>query len=341
MSDLGPSPASGRRLDASNVLGYLVDRGIVPDETGWAEPLGGGVSAEVLMVRTPRASWVVKQALPRLRVAQEWTAAPTRIITEAAALRLAHEIVPDNVPGVELLDPDFLVVVMQRAPDRLVEWKSELMAGGTDKSAATATRLGEILARVHSHTCEVSTLQEAFGDTEAFVQLRIDPFYRTVAAKFPRFAAVLAELGADLLGQPTCLVHGDFSPKNMLADGGDLWVLDWEVAHLGNPVFDLAFMLAHLVCKSVHQPRFRVLYRTCARRFLAAYDRDAGDHLRPDEAALLAHTAAIVLARTDGKSPAPYLTAEQRQIARTAAGAWLADPSPSGDILNRLWSELP
>ena len=48
---------------------------------------------------------------------------------------------------------------------------------------------------------------------------------------------------ADCMGRRHSLVHGDYSPKNLLTDGSSLMVIDWECVHYGNPAFDAAFLL--------------------------------------------------------------------------------------------------
>ena len=52
-----------------------------------------------------------------------------------------------------------------------------------------------------------------------------------------------------------CLVHGDYAPKNILLGRDGAWILDAEVAHVGNPVFDLAFFLAFPLLTAVQKPR--------------------------------------------------------------------------------------
>jgi 5-methylthioribose kinase len=184
-----------------------------------------------------------------------------------------------------------------------------------------------------------ATLCRDFGDTESFIALRIDPFHKTVAERLPDLAERLMELADQLIDCRVCLVHGDFSPKNVLADGADLWVIDWEVAHMGNPIFDVAFLLAHLLCKTAHAPQSAQLYRDCAQRFLTSYDNHIRGELRPDPPALVEHTAAVVLARTDGKSPAAYLSSAQRDTARRAAIGWLTETPTRGEVI-QLWRDL-
>jgi aminoglycoside phosphotransferase (APT) family kinase protein len=328
------------RLTADSVLGYLAENGVVETQMASVETVEGGVSSDVFFVESPGGSWVVKQALTRLKVAQEWDASPARIITEAAALRLAGRLMPGGVPPVALVDADRFVLVEERAPRRFGDWRTELLGGGTQHSVLTAARLGEVLATLHSLTFGDATLHRDFGDIESFIALRIDPFHKTVAARLPDLAERLMELADQLIDCRICLVHGDFSPKNVLADGGSLWVIDWEVAHVGNPVFDVAFLLAHLVCKTAHAPQSAQLYRDCAQRFLTSYHNHIRGELRPDPSGLIQHTAAVVLARTDGKSPAAYLTSAQRDTARRAAIGWLTETPTGAEVIQQLWSGL-
>jgi 5-methylthioribose kinase len=337
------TPDQTARLRETTVLGYLVRRGVVTEEAAGSETsrvqvLGGGVSADVFAVWTPDGAWVVKQALSQLRVRQRWLATPQRAVTEGRALALAARILPGRVPPLVLVDADAYVVVEGMAPTGLVDWKAVLLAGGGGHDVATARGLGDGLAVLHRSTWDDPSLEADFGDTATFVELRIVPFHRASSAARPELAARLSELAADLFDRPRCLVHGDFSPKNILADGGRLWVLDWEVAHLGNPVFDLAFLVAHLVCKAVHAPGHRPLYQACAETFLDAYRAGMPAELVPKAESLAAHVAAIVVARTDGMSPADYLDDPQRDRARDLARRVLDTPSTT---IADLWRQLP
>jgi aminoglycoside phosphotransferase (APT) family kinase protein len=334
-------PLEGDEVDVEILADYLRSRDLVPEDAAIsAERLTGGVSADVVAVRIEAASgsqnWVIKRALPKLRVASAWVAAPKRAITEARAMEVAARILPGRVPDVLYVDPVAFVIVQQRAHPSLRDWRASLLAGPRAEDLETAAALGTSLATLHSATTDRSALSE-FGDLSALVELRIDPFHRTAAAALPDAASRLDELADELIERRYCLVHGDFTPKNVLADGSRLQILDWEVAHIGNPVFDIALLLAHFVCKAVHRPGSARGYVTCAREIHHRYIAGIAPALRPDERSIAAHLAAFVLARTDGKSPAAYLTADQKRTARNLALGWLGDSSVEpADIWNEL-----
>jgi 5-methylthioribose kinase len=91
------------------------------------------------------------------------------------------------------------------------------------------------------------------------------------------------------------------------------------VAHVGDPTFDLAYLLCHLVLKAVHRPGCAASYRDTARRFLGAYGAPASGELS-------ANVACLLLARVDGKSPADYLDPDEQKEVRELGRAMLVDP---------------
>ncbi|MBS1888556.1 MAG: phosphotransferase [Actinobacteria bacterium] len=292
-------------------------------------PLRGGVSAEIFEVRAGARAFVLKRALPRLEVADDWRADPRRVIVEGRALELAHSIAPAAAPRVADLDEERAVLCMERAPDSMVDWRSMLLEGVVD--VAVAERLGEALADWHRETAGSAAARERFADRSHFEDLRLDPFYATVAARYPQVAAPVGAAAECLRGVSACLVHGDFSPKNVLADGERVWVLDWEVAHYGAPVFDLAFLLAHLRLKSIHLPLAAEEHLAAAAAFLCAYAR-CGGPVDPEDPDLPTQIGCLLLARVGGKSPARYLTEEQRALAAEVGLALLSDGRPAGPL---------
>ena len=56
----------------------------------------------------------------------------------------------------------------------------------------------------------------------------------------------------------TTLVHGDFRVGNMLVDGDDLTaVLDWELARVGDPLYDLGYASLHYFAGKLIEPTDR------------------------------------------------------------------------------------
>ncbi|HET6173307.1 MAG TPA: phosphotransferase [Gaiellales bacterium] len=313
-------------LAAGTVVEYLVARGVVPSDAQLTvEELAGGVSGTVLAVRGPGIALVVKQALPQLRVAGEWIAPARRTDTEAAALRLAARLIPGRVPPVVDSDEAEHVVVLQHAPRGWRNWQAELLAGRPH--AASGHWAGETLGRLHAATAGDAEVAAAFADYEAFAQLRLEPYHGVVMAQLPQLAGALQPLVEELRDGRTCLVHGDYAPKNILLGPDGAWILDAEVAHYGHPVFDLAFFLAFPLLTALERPALAAACSELVQRFTAAYARRAPT-LVPAQRSLTAHTGAMLLARTDGRSPATFLGARTIRRARTLGQRLVLDPAP-------------
>jgi 5-methylthioribose kinase len=192
--------------------------------------------------------------------------------------------------------------------------------------AASGRWAGETLGRLHSATAGDAEVAAAFGDYEAFAQLRLEPYHGVVMKRLPDLAPALEPLVAELRDTRTCLVHGDYAPKNILLGPDGAWALDAEVAHYGHPVFDLAFFLAFPLLTALEHP---ALARACSelvRGFAEAYARRAAA-LSPPTSSLVAHTGAMLLARTDGRSPATFLGARAAAKARALGRRLLLEPT--------------
>jgi tRNA A-37 threonylcarbamoyl transferase component Bud32 len=329
-------PALPPLLTAESVIPYLRRRQLLDvGAEAIARPLGGGVSNIVLEVVSDQRSLVVKQSLPKLRVALEWLAKRERIVTEGQALRWAAGLTPGAVPEVLDMDAGSYTMVIERAPDSWVDWKARLLAGDADPNVAA--QLGTNLAAWHEASRDDAEISAAFDDAEAFEQLRVDPYYRAIMPKHPALAPEIAGYIDRMQATHRCLVHGDFSPKNVLLGESGLWVVDFEVAHMGDPAFDLAFMHNHLLLKAIHRPEQINGYADCAHAFWRAYRHGVGDGFGGPTAYVFGHVGCLMLARVDGKSPAEYLTPEGQRWARTLGASILNSPPT---VLEDAWSRL-
>jgi tRNA A-37 threonylcarbamoyl transferase component Bud32 len=326
-----------RLLDERSVLSYVRDRGLLDGAPATASVLRGGVSNVVLAVDDGRRRVVVKQSLGRLRVRDEWHAPRERVMAEAAALDAARGLTATRVPMVVDRDPERHVVVIEAAPEDWRDWKTQLLRG--DATPALGRNLGEVLGRWHRLTVGSALPAEVEGQA-SFEVLRLEPYYRTAARRQPALSDQILSLAEELSSRRVCLVHGDFSPKNVLvdptADGESLWVIDFEVAHRGDPAFDVAFLASHLILKSIHRPAWAPLYDACLRAFATAYVAEvragaesAASPLTPRWPYLLSHVGALLVARVVGRSPAEYLTPQEQRLSLGLGADLLREP-PDG-----------
>lgn len=312
-------------LTPTNAAAYLSAHGYAL--SGVVLPLGGGVSNTVLLAETVRGRLVVKQALERLRVAEEWRSDPARTLREAAALRDMAGLLPAGAtPGVAFVDEQNYIYAMEAAPEGAQDWKTLLLAGVIDPAVGGA--VGRLLAQQVAATRPAVPWRERYGDQRVFDELRLDPYYRFTAARHLDLAPYFARAIARCRERAASLVHGDWSPKNLLIAGGRPMVIDYEVVHYGDPAFDAAFLLNHLLLKSYHRPEWRSRYGEAA----AAFWREAAPVV--DAEGVKLHLGCLLLARVDGKSPAEYLFCETKPALRALARSILL--TPPGDVLE-LW----
>jgi aminoglycoside phosphotransferase (APT) family kinase protein len=266
-------------------------------------PLEGGVASDVRVIDTPQGPLVIKKALPKLKVAADWFSDPARSMIEVAAIEAFGSVAGrDTVPEIAWVRPDEHCFAMRLVDPRLRNWKNDLMAGRID--LATAARVGEILGVFHRNSASRPDIAGNFDDRRYFRELRIEPFFDHVAARRPELALRISEVATSMLARREALVHGDYSPKNILADGKDVVILDFEVAHWGDPRFDIAFCLAHLILKSALRDGHPGPIGAAIGTFLGAYERTGLPVIDADLANI---TACLLLARLFGKSPADYL----------------------------------
>jgi 5-methylthioribose kinase len=311
-------------LTPENAREYLRRRGVLDEDqatAATAEPLGGGVSNRVVRVEYPGGCLVVKQPRADLAVEADWPADVDRVHNEAAAARAYAAVLADarleaRVPAVRDEDRDEHVVSFACAPGEAT-WKEQLLAGAVDRSVART--LGRVLGTVHANAAGDADLRADFDSIRPFEQLRLDPYHRATAERHPDVAdEIEAELKRVRATRRT-LVHGDYSPKNVLV-GDPVWIIDFEVAHWGDPAFDVAFMASHLCIKSVYNGHRREAYLDALDAFRTAYREAVDWSVEPDA---IRELAVLVLARVDGKSPVEYVeegsTAETlRRIATRA-----------------------
>jgi 5-methylthioribose kinase len=324
-------------IDATNAEAYLHDAGrISPGERVTVRELAGGVSNVVLLVEfanPAREPVVLKQAREQLRVAQPWFCSPERIWREVEVLRACGELLADdqadevrtNVPRILWEDREQFVFAMSAAPPHAKPWKNALMAGKLDTQVAAAC--GRLLGRLHGRSWENAELAQQLADRHFFEDLRVAPYYRKISEVHPAIAPQIQALIAEMDEYGRALVHGDYSPKNLLVSPGVVTLIDCEVGHYGDPTFDLGFFLTHLQLKALHFPALAESFSAGSRRFLTAYAQAMPAEIMADLSwgpRIVAHLRACTLARIDGKSPVEYLDDRERSAARALALSWFA-----------------
>jgi aminoglycoside phosphotransferase (APT) family kinase protein len=289
------------------LLAWLRARGsLAPNQQVGIRTLAGGVSNRTVLVEFERGeAWVLKQALPKLRVPVDWFCSPERITREAMGMRWLEGVAPPgSITPLILTEPGEHLLAMRAVPQPHENWKSMLLAGrvAPDHVAQFAFLLASI------HTARAGIPPE-FEDRKYFEALRLEPYYSYTAQMTPEAAPFLSRLIEDTRVTRACVVHGDYSPKNILVHEDRLVLLDHEVIHIGDPGFDIGFSMAHLLSKARHVRASRRELTQAAFEYWRVY----ADAVAPDEERCVRHSLGCLLARVAGRSQLEYLRAEEKR----------------------------
>jgi aminoglycoside phosphotransferase (APT) family kinase protein len=330
---------------ADDLVAWLRATGRLPaGEQPEVTVLGGGVSSRAVLVRSDRRAWVLKQALAKLRVPVDWFSDPLRVHREASALRWLAELAPaGSTPRLVFEDADEHVVCMTAVPEPHENWKSMLLAG--DVRTEHVERFAAILATIHVRSGRrLGELEEEFGDRAYFETLRLEPYYGYAAETAAAAAPFLRALQGETRSVRATLVHGDYSPKNVLVHAGRLVLVDHEVSHLGDPAFDVGFSSAHLLSKAHHLPASRHDFLAAARTHWGGYARATSGQPWRDglETRAVRHTIGCLLARVAGRSQLEYLSpAEKARQLRLALDLAAVPPATMAELVDGWERALP
>jgi tRNA A-37 threonylcarbamoyl transferase component Bud32 len=281
---------------------------------------------------------VVKRALDRLRVKDEWFADRRRNRSEQDYFAYVGKLFPGVVPRVLHSDPVRGWFAMEFIDGETRNWKSELLAGRADPAAAA--RAGDTLGRIHRASWGDPEARERFDTLENFTQLRIAPYLLSTAERVPELGSELLAEASRLGATRLALVHGDYNPKNLMVATNRLVILDAEVAWYGDPAFDMGFLLTHFQLKALYHSTAPEPMLGLATEAWRSYAAAVG----PADPGLEARTARLVLclmlARIHGKSPVEYLTGEEpRRRVTDFVRRNLPRPPPSIPGLVAAWRE--
>jgi fructosamine-3-kinase len=315
----------------------LIQAGEAPQWTA----LRGGVSSDIWRLDSGGRRYCLKRALAKLRVVDEWTAPVGRNLHEWLWFETVGARFADVVPKLIARDEArgvFAMAFLEPSNHRL--WKGELLAGRAD--IAFASEVGRALGRIHAATAGDQAIAAQFATDACFYDLRLDAYLLAAGRRQPCVAARLEHLVARTAERKLALVHGDVSPKNIMIGPRGPVFLDAETAWWGDPAFDLAFCLNHLLLKQRVAPQataaLNASFDALASAYLAHVDWEAKGALEARAATLL---PGLLLARVDGKSPVEYLPDEaDRAPVRNVAIGLLRDPVATLDGVRAAWARI-
>jgi aminoglycoside phosphotransferase (APT) family kinase protein len=319
------------------LLELLHQRGLIATARPVVQPLTGGVSSDIWLIDDGRQQLVMKRALPKLRVADDWFADVSRNRHEQDFMDYVGSFLPGAVPRLVHRDPEHGFFLMEYLGPEFANWKTMLMAGQVNPDHAR--QAAEILAAIHRRSWNDPDVRARFNTTAQFRQLRIDPYLVTTGDRHPPLRTFFHEEAKRLANTQLCLVHGDYSPKNILISPERMVLLDCEVAWFGDPAFDVAFLLNHLFLKALHRRQAASACLGLADRawstYLGGLAAEQQDGLETRVCRLL---PMLMLARVDGKSPVEYLTDGTKQdLTRAFVAECLSSRERDFQWIRRAW----
>jgi 5-methylthioribose kinase len=328
------------RIDQA-VLSFLYRAGLAPeDSTPTFTSLTGGVASDIWKVNVNERTFVLKRALPQLRVQQVWKAPISRNANEVQWMLEAKRIVPSSVPEILAHDPELNLFAMTFLdPTAYPIWKQELQAGHIDNMFAG--EVGRIICAIHSGSAGSPSIASKFSTDDVFYSIRIEPYLEATARIHPDLSNALQNLASSTMSSKRALVHGDISPKNILVGPSGPVFLDAECAWYGDPAFDFAFCLNHILLKTISQRGDRRAlmesFEALMGRYLMGVTWEPPGELEARAARLL---PALLLARIDGKSPVEYITGTaDKELVRSVARTLIATPQSRLSEIRRRWSQ--
>ncbi len=215
-----------------------------------ADVVEGGRSNLTYVVGDGRSHWVVRR--PPLGHVLPTAHDMTREFRVISGLRDTAVPVPEAIllcEDADVVGAQFYVMsFVEGTPYRTAD---ELAKLGEQRTRAIADALVDTLVDLHAVDPADVGLAD-FGRPEGFLERQLRRWKKQLDASRSRDLPGIEELhdrlaaAVPVSGKPS-IIHGDYRLDNVLVDTGDdiSAVLDWEMSTLGDPLTDLALLVAY------------------------------------------------------------------------------------------------
>ncbi len=304
----------------NQVIPYLASKGLVDDAklTSVVQLKGGNLNY-LYLIRTPQKSLVLKQALRNPHFKQDLILPPERNLIEKEAMVLFKKRTGSNsIPNIYHFDNENFATVMQAVPDKFVQLTCPLLKGEVNLSLAK--KLGEFYAQLHNATYNDPEIKKQFAFMECFDKLKMALFHQELynSTNDIKIKENVRQAMLKCHQNKIVLIHGDAQPKNILVNGNDFFVLDYEIATYSDPAHDLGNLAAHyLLSAIVNYPLRRKYYLAIEAIFDAYEEKTALKNLFPKiKINALSHFAPVMYGRVDGTANVPFIEGQTKEVAR-------------------------
>ena len=269
--------------------------------------LTGGVSSEVYHVKTIKNNYCIKRSLKRLLVKKKWIVNTNRIKFEYLWLKHCQNILKRNIPNTYEFNNKKKYIVMEYLKTSQYKTLKQLYFNKII-NINTIRSISKHLYKIHSNSSNYKTKKTFEGNYKNFYDLRLDPYFNEVGRVYPKYKGYIKKINESYIKHSNTLVHGDFSPKNILVGKNKIIYLDAECCNFGDPVFDLVFFTNHLLIKSIFfkdkSQEFIKLYISFYKEYLSNLStKNFNSYIDR----IIKMTPIMLLSRVDGKSPVEYI----------------------------------
>lgn len=325
-------------MDKQKITALLRQENLISGSEINFKSLRGGVSSDIFLVSDGKNSVVVKQALPKLNVEDDWYADISRNDNEQKFIRYLERIKPEAVPKLLYSNSEHSFFVMEFLDDGFKNWKKQMLKGIFDPQIAKNS--AKLLATIHQQSWKNQELKKEFKKADNFYELRTDPYLVTTGKRHPDLKHLFFDEAERLKTHQETTIHGDFSPKNIMIENDQVVLLDHEVAWFGDPAFDLAFFLNHLYLKMLyHFTKTGDIQDLTNIAWITYFEQMGEEILHQMEERTIRLLLMMMLARMDGKSPVEYLETDQQEFVRSFVKTNLPSGRFSHSVINQNWKE--
>ena len=275
--------------------------------------LTGGVSSDIWKIDDKKRIICLKKAKKKLKVKQNWNAPLVRNMYEASWNEEVYKNFPFVVPKVLFKSKKPYFFVMHYYDEKLFPvWKKNLLANNIDYTFAI--KVAEYLYKIHNIFFRKNNISKKFDNMHIFSELRIKPYVINLIKKHIDLKEKFIDISLSLSKNKMTLIHGDISPKNILVKNKTPIFLDAECATYGDPAFDIAFCLNHLMLKKIKLKDSSKVLQKSFDLFIKKYLQNVNwENPKDLEKRVSKLLPVLMLSRIDGKSPVEYITEENEK----------------------------
>lgn len=307
-------------MQAEALIAYIKNSLPHFDLLGPPESLRGGLLNYVWRMPAKPHSFIAKYTPPFIASAPQIAMDAARTKFEANALRWWGEqtSLNDSIRPPHLLYADgerSLILMEDIGP--VPDLGESLKNSSLEEASFMGQQIGNFLAQLHRSTFQDQGLAKRFQNTGVLsvrlaVQYNLLPSLERAGIPQAKEMADQISILGQWISQPgVCLIMGDLWPASILVSQTGLRIIDWEFAHFGWPVQDVAHLVAHLWMQAdrASTQEHVMAVQSCLDSFLEAYFTGFAERLATGEAKRLyfVHMGAEILARTIGDFQAGYL----------------------------------